>query len=119
LFAGGFAGLMVWEVWASFITTLVLGGPLEPAGLIASLVQHWTGYQMPRVAAEAAHYAIGIVAYFVISRAFRRWAWTLDGGVWAIFTIFVAYSVLYGTATTFMGVFLLVVAAVTAIRLIN
>ena len=73
---------MVWEVWARLITVAVLGGPLEPAGLVTSLVQHWTGYQMPRLAAEAAHYVIGIVgypvAYFVISRAFRYWAPALD-----------------------------------------
>ena len=123
LFAGGFAGLMVWEVWARFITVIVLGGPLEPAGLVTSLVQHWTGYQMPRLAAEAAHYVIGIVgypvAYFVISRSFRNWAAMLDGAVWAIFTVFVAYSLLHGTATPFMGVFWLIVTAVTATRFIN
>ena len=123
LFAGGFAGLMVWEVWARFITVIVLGGPLEPAGLVTSLVQHWTGYQMPRLAAEATHYVIGIVgypvAYFIISRSFRNWAAMLDGAVWAIFTIFVAYSILHGTATTFMGVFWLVVTVVTATRFIN
>jgi hypothetical protein len=123
LFAGGFAGLMIWEVWARFITVIVLGGPLEPAGLVTSLVQHWTGYQMPRLAAEGAHYVIGIVgypvAYFVISRSFRGWASTLDGGVWAIFTIFAAYSLLHGAETTFMGVFWLVVTAVTATSFIN
>ena len=84
LFVSGFVGLMVWEVWARVITVIVLGGPLEPAGLVTSLVQHWTGYQMPRLAAEAAHYVIGIVgypvAYYVISRAFRYWAPTLDAG---------------------------------------
>ena len=47
LFAGGVVGLMIWEVWARFITVIALGGPPEPAGLVTSLVQHWTGYQMP------------------------------------------------------------------------
>jgi len=92
LFAGGFAGLIVWELWARFITVLVLAGPLEPAGLVTSLVQNWTGDQMPRLEAEAAHYVIGIagypIAYFIISRAFRAWAVTFDAGVWAIFTTF-------------------------------
>jgi len=123
LFAGGFAGLMIWEVWARLITVIVLGGPLEPAGLVTSLVQHWTGYQMPRLAAEAAHYVIGIagypVAYFIISRTFRAWARTLDWSVWAIFSVFAAYSLLHGTATIFMGVFWVVVTGVTATRFIN
>ena len=123
LFAGGFAGLMIWELWARFITVLVLGGPLEPAGLVTSLVQHWTGYQMPRFAAEAVHYAIGIagypIAYFIISRAFRAWAVMLDAGVWTIFTAFLVVSLSRGTATPFMGVFWLIVTMVTATRFFN
>jgi hypothetical protein len=85
LFVGGFAGLMVWEIWARFITVVVLGGPLEPAGLVTSLVQHWTGHQMPRLAAETAHYVVGIVGYPVaccaISPAFPYWAPALGAGV--------------------------------------
>ena len=45
------------------------------------------------------------VAYFVISRSLRGWASTLDGGVWANFTSFAAYSLWQGAATTFMGAF--------------
>jgi hypothetical protein len=96
---------------------------LEPAGLVTSLVQHWTGYQMPRLAAEAAHYLVGIVgypiAYFGISRAFRRWAPTLDAGVWAIFTIFLGHAIVRGSATPFMVVFWLIVTVVTMTRFIN
>ena len=118
LFVGGFAGLLIWEVWARLITVLVLGGPLEPAGLVTSLVQHWTGYHMPRLAAEAAHYAIGIVgypiAYFIVSRAIRTWAVMLDVGVWAIFTAFLIVSLSRGAAHPFMGVFWLIVTTVTA-----
>jgi len=123
LFIGGFAGLMSWEIWARFVTVAVLGGPLEPAGLVTSLVQHWTGYQMPRLAAEAAHYSIGIVgypvAYFVISRGFRHWAPALDAAVWAIFTVFLVHSLLNGTTTPFMGLFWIIVTVVTATRFVN
>jgi hypothetical protein len=123
LFAGGFAGLMIWEVWARLITVLVLGGPLEPAGLVTSLVQHWTGYQMPRLAAEATHYFIGIagypIAYFIVSRALRAWAVGLDALVWAIFTAFLIVSLSRGAATPFMGVFWLIVTTVTATRFFN
>jgi hypothetical protein len=123
LFVSGFVGLMVWEVWARVITVIVLGGPLEPAGLVTSLAQRWTGYQMPRLEAEAIHYVIGIVgypvAYYVISRAFRAWALTLDAGVWAIFTVFVVYSLGAGAVTPFMGVFWLIVTVVTATRFFN
>jgi hypothetical protein len=123
LLLGGFVGLMIWEIWARFITVVILGGPLELAGLVTSLVQHWTGYHMPRLAAEAAHYVIGIVgysvAYFVISRAVRQWALTLDVGVWAIFTIFLGHAILQGSATPFMGVFWLIVTVVTMTRFVN
>jgi len=123
LFVGGFAGLMIWEVWARLITMLVLGGPLEPAGLVTSLVQHWTGYHMPRLAAEAAHYTIGIagypIVYFIVSRAFRAWAVALDAGVWAIFTAFLIVSLSRGAATPFMVVFWLIVTMVTATRFFN
>jgi hypothetical protein len=63
LFSGGFIGLMIWEIWARLITPIVLGGPLEPAGLVTSLVQHWTGYELSRPTAEVLHYIIGIVGY--------------------------------------------------------
>jgi len=123
LFVGGLAGLMIWEFWARVITVVIIGGPLEPAGLVTSLVQHWTGYQIPRLAAEAAHYVVGIVgypvAYFVISRTFRYWAPALDAGVWAVFTVFVAYSLSHGTATMFMGIFWLIVTIATATRFVN
>ena len=123
LFVGGLVGLMVWEFWARIITVAIIGGLLEPAGLVTSLVQHWTGYQMPRLAAEAAHYVIGIVgypvAYFVISRTFRCWVPALDAGVWAVFTVFLASSLLHGTATTLMGVFWLIVSIITATRFVN
>jgi hypothetical protein len=123
LFIGGFAGLIVWEIWARFVTAAVLGGPLQPAGLVISLVLHWTGYQLPRLAAEAAHYAIGIVgyplAYFVISRAFRRWTLVFDTGVCAIFTVFAVVALLQQTATPFMGIFWLIVTVVTLTRFVN
>jgi hypothetical protein len=123
LFVGGFAGLMVWEIWARFVTAAVLGGPLQPAELVISLVLHWTGCHLPRLAAEAAHYAIGIVgypvAYFVISRAFRSWAPVFDAGVWAIFTVFAVFTLLRQMATPFMGIFWLIVTVVTLTRFVN
>jgi hypothetical protein len=123
LFAGGFVGLMVWEVWARFITNWILGGPLEPAGLVISLVQNWTGYVMPRLAAEAAHYVIGIVGYpvvyFVASRYVKGWAIVLDIAITAIFTVFTLSLAATGKLTLGIAVFWLVVTLVTATRFIN
>lgn len=34
LFAGGLAGLVLWEIWGRLIAPLVIGGPLEPQGLV-------------------------------------------------------------------------------------
>ena len=123
LFIGGFAGLMAWEVWARFITAWVLGGPLEPATLVISLVKTWTGYDLDRLPAEAAHYAIGIVgypiAYYVVSRLVKSWAVLFDVGVLIIFTAFLLVGVGVSNITFAMIAFWVVVAAVTATRLVN
>ncbi len=123
LFVGGFAGLMIWEAWARLLTPLVLGGPLEPAELVISLVRTWTGYELARLPAEAAHYVIGIagypIAYFAVSRLLKRWALWLDVGVWAIFTAFVLNAFITGALTTWIFSFWLIVTAVTATRALN
>ena len=123
LFVGGFAGLMVWEAWARLLTPLVLGGPLEPAELVISLVRTWTGYELARLPAEAAHYVIGIagypIVYFAVSRLLKRWGLLLDLAVWAVFTAFVLKALAQGAADGSMLAFWCVVALVTATRAIN
>jgi hypothetical protein len=123
LFVGGFAGLMIWEIWARLFTPLVLGGPLEPAGLVTSLVQHWTGYELSRPVAEVLHYIVGIVAYpvayYLISRSLKHWAIFLDGAVWLLFTGYVSVALASGALTLGIGVFWLVVTLVTATRFFN
>lgn len=123
LFVGGFAGLMVWEAWARLLTPLVLGGPLEPAELVISLVRTWTGCELARLPAEAAHYMIGIagypIAYFAISRLVKRWGLLLDVAVWAIFTAFALNAYVMGALTPWVFSFWLIVTAVTATRAFN
>lgn len=123
LFFGGLIGLLVWEFWADVITKWVIGGPLQPPGLIISLVEHWTGYNLPYDVAEILHYIVGIVgyplAYFVFSRAVKKWAVILDLGVWAIFTAFLLLNLFKGSFTPFMGLFWLIVTGLSATRLIN
>jgi hypothetical protein len=123
LFAGGFLGLMAWEVWARFITASVLGGPLEPSELVISLARTWLGIELPRLPAEAIHYAIGIIgypiAYYVISRTLKNWAVILDIGVWLAFTVYAAILLTSGGLTGGIAVFWLVVTAVTATRFVN
>jgi hypothetical protein len=123
LFAGGFAGLMVWEPWARFITAKVLGGPLEPAGLLISLVKTWVGFDLPRLPAEAMHYAIGIigypVAYYVISRLVPRWAVLLDWAVWLAFTMFAVLLWRKGGLTSAVAIFWAVVTLASATRILN
>lgn len=123
LFIGGFVGLMVWEVWARFITAWIIGGPLEPSGLVISLSKAYLGWEPPKLAAEAAHYVIGIVgypvAYYIISRFVPRWPVLLDALVWVAFTIFLAMKLVGGGLTTFSVVFWLIVTGVKATRFFN
>ena len=123
LFVGGAAGLAVWELWARGLTPLVLGGPLEPAGLVISLARRFTGYDLPRLPAEVIHYAIGIIgypiAYFAVSRWLPRWGLVLDLAVWAIFTAFALVLVATGGLTASVSIFWLIVTAVTATRALN
>lgn len=54
----GAAADLAWEVWARLITPALVGGPLEPAGLIQSVF----GFQN-RGLAEVIHAIVGIVFY--------------------------------------------------------
>lgn len=129
LFIGGYVALMAWEIWSRTITVWVLGGPLEPPGLVLSLVNRFLGTDytsaMPIAWANAtfAHYVIGIVGYpimyYIFSRSVRNWDAILDAGVLAIFTAFVIVALTRGTFTPWMGWFWLIVAAVTATRFVN
>jgi hypothetical protein len=126
---GGYIALMAWEIWSRTITTWVVGGPLEPPGLVLSLVNRFLGssyeqsHALAWANATAAHYAIGIVGYpllyYIISRTLRNWDAILDGAVWLIFTAFVANALRTGSYTTAMGLFWLAVTLVTATRFIN
>ena len=117
LFIGGFAGLMAWEVWARVITAAVLGGPLQPAGLVISLGQALFGIEIPWLLAEAIHYVIGIVAYpllyFIVSRHLKRWAPVLDVAVWSLFTLYVLRALATGGLTGTIAWFWIAVTVVT------
>jgi hypothetical protein len=123
LFAGGYIALMAWEIWARTITAWILGNPLEPPGLVISLVQFWTGYTLSLPTATFAHYVVGIagypIFYFIVSRSLKRWGLILDLFVWIVFTAFVAYSYVKGGFTVEMGLFWLVVSIVSATRMLN
>jgi len=54
----GIASVIVWEIWARGITPLWIGGPLEPAGLVQSVLG-----LSDRMAAEAVHLFTGLIAY--------------------------------------------------------
>lgn len=123
LFIGGFTGLAVWEVWAKFVTPLVIGGPLEPPGLVISLAKAVFDYPLTLGSATYIHWGLGIVGYpvlyYLISRSIKSYGAVLDALVLAAFTAFLAFRFTNGTATTAMLLFWAVVAAVTATRLIN
>ena len=96
LFAGGLLGLVVWEVFARVITPLVLGGPLEPAGLIISLFRNLIDINPGRPAAEVIHYLTGIffypIGYYILSRIASFGA-VVDGLAWGVITWVLALGV--------------------------
>jgi hypothetical protein len=123
LFAGGLAGLLIWEIWARVFTKAVLGYPLQPAGLIDALFQHNFGLTVPWLARETLHYIVGIVGYpvmyYVISRSVPKYGFVLDVIVWLTFTAGVAAAAFAGRGMSFHIVFLAIVTALIASRFIN
>lgn len=123
LFAGGLAGLLIWEIWARVLTKLVLGYPLQPAGLIDALFQHNFGLSVPWLLREILHYLIGIVgypvAYYVISRSIPRYGLVLDVVVWLTFAAGVAAAAIAGRGQGFHLIFLIIVTAMILSRFIN
>lgn len=124
LFAGGAAGLFIWEIWARFVTNAILGYPLEPAGLIDAILQHNIGATVPHLAREAMHYAVGIIGYplvyFVISRSFpQRFGLILDTITLAYFSLAVYLHYRAGTAQPLFFIFWTVVLMLVLSRFIN
>lgn len=96
LAAAGFVGLIAWEVFARFITPLVLGGPLQPYGLVISLFQSVLGFNPGRTAAEVVHYATGIAFYplgYLVLLRVGRLGWAVTGLAWGAITWFLALGV--------------------------
>ncbi len=74
--AAGLAGLLVWEIFATQIAPLVMGGPLQPTGLIRGLFANFLGLPISAGTASALHYATGLVfyplGYLVMTRVVDR-----------------------------------------------
>lgn len=67
----GIAADLSWEVWARLVTPLLVGGPLEPAGLVQSVF----GLDS-RFLAEIIHGVVGVVfypiGYLFVARPLQR-----------------------------------------------
>ena len=118
LFAGGLAGLAAWEFWGRIMAPAVIGGPLEPQGLVMALSGSLLGIGLSKGIATIIHFAIGIaaypVAYWVVSRLLPRWGAIFDIGVWGLFSAYLASVLMAGTAS---GAIVLLWALVTIVSI--
>lgn len=98
LFAGGLAGLIAFEVFASLIAPLIMGGPLQPAGLVVALFKALFGVDPGSSVATLIHYATGIVgypiAYWLFSRLVLGTRVIPNGIIWGVLTWILALGVL-------------------------
>lgn len=94
LVAGGLAADLAWEFWARVITPVIVGGPLQPAGLILSLFRLPAEYY---VHAEVLHVVTGLVFYPMVMWAIRTYVYAgsrlADGLIIGLFTWFLALGV--------------------------
>lgn len=58
ILVAGLSADLAWEVWARGVTPFLVGGPLEPAGLVQSVFG-----LSSRFVAELIHLLVGVVAY--------------------------------------------------------
>lgn len=123
LFAGGLAGLALWEIWGRLVAPMVMGGPLEPQGLVMALAGKLFGLSLPGGIATAVHVAIGVIgyplAYWIVSRGFRRWAPVFDAGIWIAFILFMVTLVAAGKASGTAITLWSLVTVLSATRLFN
>jgi hypothetical protein len=123
LVIGGISGLVLWEIWAEVITPAIIGGPLQPPGLVISLADHVFHQKISYAFATYIHWIIGAVGYpalyWMLSRSLKNYGLILDAAVWTIFTAFLIMKLLGGALTPAMIYFWIVVTVVTATRFIN
>ena len=123
LMIGGLVGLLIWEVWARVFTKLVLGYPLQPAGLIDAIFNHQLGLSVPWLTREALHYIVGIIGYpafyYLVSRMVKSWSFVLDAIVFVTFSAGVAYYFMKGAGTPWHLWFWLIVTVFIATRFFN
>ncbi|MEM1307388.1 MAG: hypothetical protein AAGG99_07680 [Pseudomonadota bacterium] len=96
LIIGGAFGLALWEVSARLLAPQIIGGPMEPAGLIISLFKAVFGLTLTTTIAETIHIATGLVGYPIGYWVFTRiisLGTALNGLVWGVILWFVALGV--------------------------
>ncbi|MEL6291097.1 MAG: hypothetical protein AAFQ44_04830 [Pseudomonadota bacterium] len=96
LIAGGALGLLLWELSARVLAPQIIGGPMEPAGLIQALAAKMLGLQLGKLPAEGVHYATGLIGYpigyWILSRIVSFGS-AIDGVIWGVVTWFLALGV--------------------------
>lgn len=93
LIVGGAFGLVLWEISARLLAPQIIGGPMEPAGLIISVFKSVLGLSLTKHVAEAVHFATGIIGYPLGYWVFTRIVSlgpALDGVIWGVILWFVA-----------------------------
>ena len=68
---GGLAGFVAWEVFANHVAPLLMGGPLQPTALIASLFKNLFGGHPGAAVNQTVHVATAIIGYPVLYLGLR------------------------------------------------
>jgi hypothetical protein len=97
LMLAGFAALGFWEVFASVISYLLIGGPLKASVFIYVIFDKQFGITLNQIETLGLFYLRTVLVfpllYFALTRHVKSWGMPLDGWIWGLITYIFAFGV--------------------------